>query len=165
MEHLGFYTLIRHHGGLIPLLSKIYPLHKWFAKTELPQYGKTQQLLLSIFKQLFPTTDVHFEYPHPDMLYPNTQKNMQLDIFVPTYALAVEYQGEQHYQDDHVFSHDGLRARDNFKREKCKEKGITLIGIPYWWNGDRESIVSTILKSRLYISDALIHYLDQNCSK
>jgi len=62
---------------------------------------------------------------------------MELDIWVPQYNLALEYQGEQHYYDLHkAFGPTGTMAmyttRDLMKKNYCTQKGITLVAIPYW---------------------------------
>ncbi len=59
-----------------------------------------------------------------------------IKTYLPTYALAFEYQGVQHFCDFYYF---GTSVRmyqqlDQEKRGYCKQLGITLIEIPYWWN-------------------------------
>jgi hypothetical protein len=38
--------------------------------------------------------------------------------------------------------------RDAEKRAKCLRNGITLIEVPYWWNGKIRSLVGTVLRLR-----------------
>ncbi len=38
--------------------------------------------------------------------------------------------------------------RDTRKEQTCLELGITLITIPYWWDGEVESLATTIYKVR-----------------
>jgi hypothetical protein len=65
----------------------------------------------------------------------------ELDLFVPQLHLGFEYQGEQHFKD--VF-HAARVARqqdtDSNKAAACSEVGITLIEIPYDWEGDLASL-------------------------
>ena len=64
---------------------------------------------------------------------------LKLDIFLPKLSLAFEYQGHQHY--NHFLPAHKLTnqiERDQEKRDICKEKGITLIEIPYWWDLTKE---------------------------
>jgi hypothetical protein len=55
----------------------------------------------------------------------------RLDIFLPALGVAIEYQGEQHYQPvEHWGGDDGLAARrelDERKRDACARAGIRLI--------------------------------------
>jgi len=90
----------------------------------------------------------------PDQLVENNYKleiqwnrPMELDIFIPNLSLALEYNGEYHYK---ATIHFGLnvRRRDEKKLSICRERGITLLVIPYWWNTSLESIAETIRKER-----------------
>jgi hypothetical protein len=78
---------------------------------------------------------------------------MELDIFLPNEQLAFEYQGEQHYHD--IYNSMGLlwqrKRQDEEKKELCKEKGITLIDIPYWWDRKLNSLAETIRQQRFNI--------------
>jgi hypothetical protein len=67
---------------------------------------------------------------------PETGKNLELDCFNPELKLAVEYNGIQHYKfpnftgmSEEEFK--GQLRRDLFKKKRCKEKGVTLIIVPY----------------------------------
>lgn len=74
----------------------------------------------------------------PDFLCnPETGKNMELDCFNEEYAVAVEYNGIQHYKFPSIFyktEADFYKQvnRDRLKRQLCDENGIYLISIPYW---------------------------------
>ena len=41
--------------------------------------------------------DVIEEYKHPHINYPNTNKPIELDMFVPQVKMAFEFQGHQHF--------------------------------------------------------------------
>jgi hypothetical protein len=60
---------------------------------------------------------------------------MRLDIFLPELALAIEYQGQQHYQPVTAFGgeegHARLRERDAEKRRLCRENGVNLVDVRY----------------------------------
>lgn len=62
--------------------------------------------------------------------------NLELDCYNKDLKLAVEYQGEQHYNFIPYFhknkaSFQNQKYRDEIKRMRCKEQGITLIEVPY----------------------------------
>lgn len=53
--------------------------------------------------------------------------------------------GEQHYHDlRHAFgAHSSLcqyLSRDQEKKHQCSNAGIKLVTVPYWWDGNRESL-------------------------
>ena len=79
--------------------------------------------------------DIHVNYKHPDLIREKSNTRMELDIFVPSFCLAFEFQGEQHFGWHFLSgSPDIQQKRDLEKREACNKAGITLINIPYdWW--------------------------------
>jgi hypothetical protein len=88
-------------------------------------------------------------YQHEDLIRISTQRKIELDVYLPNEQLAFEYQGEQHYVDIHVLGYLWVqKERDQEKKRVCKEKGITLIEIPYWWNFERTSLIATIHQHR-----------------
>lgn len=65
-------------------------------------FSKVQGLIVRTLSQIFPQVqDVHVNYLHPDLLY-STGKHVELDIFIPSLKLAIEYHGEQHFFAHHV---------------------------------------------------------------
>ena len=92
-----------------------------------PAHGKTggsELILFWIVSALFSDTEIS-HHAHPSFL-----GGLELDIFIPSLQLAIEYQGEQHYE---PFSHLGgarhlrqVRQRDAKKVALCKAHGIDL---------------------------------------
>lgn len=75
---------------------------------------------------------------------------MEVDIFVPAYNLAFEYQGRHHYEELKIFGTKlaQRKKRDQEKREALTAGKITLIEIPYTWNGSKEALLLTIHEHR-----------------
>lgn len=80
------------------------------------------------------------------------EDNWEIDVAVPSLNLAFEYQGEQHYESNQLygevlsvfsfffilFKSESVKKKDSRKLDLCKEEGITLIQVPYWWDGGLE---------------------------
>jgi hypothetical protein len=62
---------------------------KWTGKTKI---AKSQELLARRVSSLFPNTSVLLNYKHPNMEFSFSGKPMELDVFLPQYSLAFEYQ-------------------------------------------------------------------------
>jgi hypothetical protein len=59
--------------------------------------------------------------------------------------MVIEYQGETHYYDISVFgSAEKRQQNDKIKQHACKQFGLTLISIPFWWDKSSESLAATI---------------------
>eukprot|EP01126_Amoeba_proteus_P021253 TRINITY_DN2152_c0_g1_i5.p1 TRINITY_DN2152_c0_g1~~TRINITY_DN2152_c0_g1_i5.p1 ORF type:complete len:459 (-),score=79.09 TRINITY_DN2152_c0_g1_i5:847-2223(-) len=136
------------------VLSYAYPEFTWDIKAFSRSVKKSmQRWLLVMFQQLLPKTETKIEvfedYLHPELFWQRgNERRMQLDIWIPKYNLALEYQGEQHYYD--LPQRDGpgtvlvVWERDRLKTEACEKKGILLVQIPYWWDKSKESLSSTL---------------------
>lgn len=63
------------------------------------------------------------------------QNKLHLDFYLPSFDLAIEYDGAQHYRPVDWFggkaSFDKQKKRDKLKDQYCKDHGIKLIRIPY----------------------------------
>lgn len=61
---------------------------------------------------------------------------LSFDFYFPNHNLLVEYQGEQHYTlgryKDCEEKFEGIKKRDQIKRDFCEKEGIKLLEIPYW---------------------------------
>ena len=72
-------------------------------------------------------------------LFPN--KNMELDIYLPSLNLGIEFDG------DYWHSKEGAQERDERKNQLCEEKGIHLIRIKEEdWDTDKEKVKEEIKK-------------------
>lgn len=79
---------------------------------------------------------------HSTLRFPHTSQSIEFDVFIPTFSLAFEYQGFHHYGHTQYF---GLPPnREQFKRDVCDEAGITLIEVPFWWDGRPNTLAALI---------------------
>lgn len=82
-----------------------------------------------------------FEKVRPQWLKNDENNNLELDIYNEELKLAVEYNGIQHYKYIPYFHRsieefEKRKTHDLIKIEKCKEKGVCLIIIPYTVHND-----------------------------
>eukprot|EP01118_Nematostelium_gracile_P011816 TRINITY_DN4258_c0_g1_i6.p1 TRINITY_DN4258_c0_g1~~TRINITY_DN4258_c0_g1_i6.p1 ORF type:complete len:738 (+),score=126.67 TRINITY_DN4258_c0_g1_i6:54-2267(+) len=127
-------------------LPRVFPEHQWDLDKLWKRSSKSSQReLASVIRALFPHSKIVEEYRDTQNEY------IELDLFLPKERLAFEYQGEQHFRN--IFEHDQDKFknqlnRDERKRRYCQQHGITLIEIPFWWDGKTESIHATIHQSK-----------------
>lgn len=78
-----------------------------------------------------------FNKIRPDWLRnPKTNRNLELDCYNEELKISLEYQGAQHTHFTPFFhkTEADLQKqieRDNFKKKKCEELGITFITVPF----------------------------------
>jgi hypothetical protein len=119
--------------------------------------GKAERMLFVLVKRLFPDLEVYKNFKHPDLLWKNVDdgkpkkyaRRMELDLFCPALSLAFEYQGEQHF-DKHFYpkNYEIQKQKDEQKKQMALSAGITLIQIPFWWDGKLDSLCATIEKHK-----------------
>jgi len=73
---------------------------------------------------------------------------VQIDIWVPLFNLAIEYQGEHHFHEIRGFGPSGTLAlytsRDQLKTRLAADQNVNFITIPYWWDGEMSSLAATL---------------------
>ena len=101
---------------------------------------KSEQSLFTLVKKKYP--DALFQF-RPRWLEPQN-----LDIYIPSLNVGIEYQGIQHYESIDFFGgEDAFAYRqklDARKKELCKVNGLKLVAWPY-----TEAITETNLKKHL----------------
>eukprot|EP01118_Nematostelium_gracile_P008957 TRINITY_DN2995_c0_g1_i2.p1 TRINITY_DN2995_c0_g1~~TRINITY_DN2995_c0_g1_i2.p1 ORF type:complete len:358 (-),score=67.60 TRINITY_DN2995_c0_g1_i2:91-1164(-) len=134
--------------SLSAMLQEAYPDHLWDKKRlewSKTSKGAAQRDLLLCVQELFPGSEVRENF----FSLENDNFPLQLDLHLPIERLAFEYQGEQHFQDIYsVSTRKRQEMRDERKKKICKEKGITLIEVPYWWKGDKAAVIEAIRSVR-----------------
>ena len=133
---------------LIPIRKKLkifFPSEKWkISNFNIRKKKTTQRLLFSFTQKIYPSLLIFEDYFHPKL----TEKKIkyELDIFIPSLQLAMEYQGEQHYDDMPAgFGYIELsQSRDKIKERLAKNISIKIIYIPYWWDQSLSSLKITL---------------------
>ena len=153
------YGLLRKKGGLMPLLCKYFPDHKWKPLNLFHvATSKSQMYLFTLMQSLFPGMEIKLNFRPKELRSFYTRTNLELDIYIPKLSLAIEYQGiyeffrilnsdntflfykkkkkgGQHYDWHFLYgSPEMQKKRDSEKRMLCSRVGITLVEIPFWWN-------------------------------
>ena len=145
---------LKYKNNLFSALKLFYPSEKWKKSNFISRSKKiTQRLLFSFTRMIYPSLLIFENYFHPKLIpKQNTVgKSYELDIFIPALQLALEYQGQQHY-DDLPSGFGACSIELNKERDVEKEKlasslHIKIINIPYWWDLSLSSLLSSIQSS------------------
>ena len=107
----------------------------------------SQRWLFLQIQKLFPGEEIVEDYFHSEISR-QTGFNIQFDVFLVQKNIAFEYHGKQHYEDiPSLFAPlEMYKSRDEEKQKLCKQFGIQLIVIPYWWDNSLDSLSSEITK-------------------
>ena len=128
-------------SNVYKLLCQFFPTEKWDKKLFLSRTKKFNQRLLFLFIQQIYNKFYLIENFRHSMI-----ESLEFDIFIPALNLAMEYQGEQHYDD--IPGGFGLleiyKDRDSVKDLLSQSLQIQLISIPYWWDQTSDSLRNSI---------------------
>lgn len=105
--------------------------------------SRGQTALTHVLQKILPNEKIVNEF--------HIGERLKLDIYCPTYNLAIEYHGRQHFEfipHFHATREDFIRAqeRDDRKIELCKEKNISLIAFRYCDNLSEEVVYNRLLE-------------------
>lgn len=144
-----FFAVVIHLlGSVSKALEAVYPETPWHT---LKKVSLGQKQILYLLKSVNPLHSkvIKMNYKHPQLIR-DTSHTMELDFYVPDLELAFEYQGAQHYSATYqnTISLPAQKKKDEEKRQACKQHGITLVEIPYWFDGTVDTLISTIHKQR-----------------
>jgi len=148
-ETFGYSFLSLSH--LVSLFRRQFPEHSWKSNRFFQKKKKcTQRDIFLMTNKIFPGIEVKEDFYHPHVLHSDTTNPVELDVYVPELGIALEFQGEQHYINIEPFGmkSGAIRAKDVAKYNKCKNVGISLISVPYFWDGSLPSLIRIILNSR-----------------
>ena len=133
--------------GLLKKYSKEEIIRNYipgFSNGAIVNTRSSQRWLFLQVQKLFPNDEIVEDYFHSNMSR-KTGSTVQFDVFLAKKNIAFEYHGKQHYEDTPSFPPIELyKYRDNEKNNICKEFGLTLIIIPYWWNNKLDTLKDII---------------------
>mmetsp|Transcript_3386 Transcript_3386/g.4649 ORF Transcript_3386/g.4649 Transcript_3386/m.4649 type:complete len:383 (+) Transcript_3386:107-1255(+) len=159
LRQLKVWYIVKKKGGLEAILKNLYPHVKWEA-SKFKSAGKksAQRWLLLTLQKIFAQEEVFEDYLHPDLQL-SPKKKLQLDVFIPSLSLGLEYQGEHHYNNVWMFGPtQQFQIFDKQKKEVCANKNITLVEVPYWWDKQPASLAASILQVRPDLANRLEGY-------
>lgn len=95
--------------------------------------SELQRYTAQLIERLLNDVDV-LENTRPDWLINDDGARLELDFYIPRFDVAIEVQGDQHYEFTPFFHGDteGYRKqieRDKRKRAICESRGITLLEV------------------------------------
>ena len=105
----------------------------------------SQRWLFLLVQKLFPGEEIVEDYFHSDISR-ETGLPVQFDIFLLKSNIAIEYHGQQHFEDiPNAFAPLEMHInRDLEKESLCNKYGVKLIIIPYWWDNKLDSLRTTL---------------------
>jgi hypothetical protein len=161
----GRSILSKYGGSLLELLRFHRPLEKWEVGTWTLHNKSQSQILLSEILRSILSKDMEMEYDaHFSLMEHRGNHPVQLDIWIPYFNLAIEYQGVQHYIEDGFVHGDAtmtnMNRRDRMKEDICNRYHISLIVFPFWWNLDVptvQNIIDKVEYSFMMIDENQLH--------
>lgn len=84
--------------------------------------SRGESLLRMVLRRVLPYNRHLYNVRNLGIINPETNQELEIDIYVPALKLGFEFNGMQHHA-------EGQKNRDNIKKKICKQKGITLITI------------------------------------
>eukprot|EP00026_Physarum_polycephalum_P009957 Phypoly_transcript_10098.p1 GENE.Phypoly_transcript_10098~~Phypoly_transcript_10098.p1 ORF type:complete len:437 (+),score=59.46 Phypoly_transcript_10098:103-1311(+) len=139
--------------GLIPSLKEAFPERDWTdleARNSAIPFPAVQHLLkVHLEKNLPEGIAIHENYTFPDLAFSESSEKLTVDVFLPSLSLALDYQGEQHYDSNEFFGDTVVRQNtDTEKRSILERKGYTFVQVDSWWDRSYPSLASIIHKYR-----------------
>eukprot|EP00026_Physarum_polycephalum_P002429 Phypoly_transcript_02435.p1 GENE.Phypoly_transcript_02435~~Phypoly_transcript_02435.p1 ORF type:complete len:884 (+),score=75.70 Phypoly_transcript_02435:120-2771(+) len=106
-----------------------------------------ESLLYRVLKDIFPGEIVQQNVRKElNVVYP-TGGYMEFDMWIPKYDLCFEFQDSHHYTTTWYYqaTKTQIQKKDKTKKEAAQKLGMTLVHVPYWWDGSQLGVVSSIV--------------------
>mmetsp|Transcript_10344 Transcript_10344/g.42068 ORF Transcript_10344/g.42068 Transcript_10344/m.42068 type:complete len:475 (+) Transcript_10344:14-1438(+) len=134
-----------HRMSLLDALRKAFPGEDWPIQPLNSIKRAVQRELLLGVRRVLPGHEVIEDYREEFLRSKASGSALELDLFVPSLKMALEYNGEHHYEEIPFFGPlESIQRRDREKRELCDRAGVSLVVIPYWWDRSEHSLLATI---------------------
>jgi len=126
------------------LNRKINQLGLSWIKEQKKKTSRGQSALTSVMKKLLPNETIVNEF--------HIGEKLRLDVYCPSYKLAAEYHGRQHFYYterffDSKYEFEEAQKRDVKKANMCKELGIALVVFRYNDLLTEESVYARMLEA------------------
>lgn len=126
------------------LNKKINSLGLSWIKEHKKKSSRGQAALTAVMKKLLPGEKIVNEH--------HLGERLRLDVYCPSYQLAAEYHGRQHFYYterffDSKYEFEEAIKRDKRKMELCKEQGIALVVFRYNDLLTEDSVYSRLLEA------------------
>lgn len=146
-KNKGIRFLVYYQSSPSAAVMEYFPEYNWQPE-KFSFLKKRQRQLYRIVKRIFSEYDIKWDFKHSKMRFESSGRPMELDIFIPSLHLAIEYQGEQHILPISVWGGipalEECQKRDEEKRNACKKHGITLIEVPHSWDGREDTAIEML---------------------
>lgn len=150
---LDFYNnngtnLIKIKRSIYNIVSEYIPDFHW-NKSKFIKTSKTQIKIYDIISSKY--DESLFNHKHKLLRSSVSNRLLELDIFIPSINLGIEYQGEQHFKPNKCWGGEvalkSLQERDLEKEKLCKKHAINLIKFNYYEEINEDIIFERIDKA------------------
>lgn len=104
-------------------------------------------ILHATLSQIFPNTKIQYNVKkETDAKYPTTKYHMEFDIYISEYNICFEFQDMYHYTPIWYFQNtqEFIQNKDYIKKNMALQKSMSLVVVPFWWNGASETLIAEI---------------------
>eukprot|EP00026_Physarum_polycephalum_P003577 Phypoly_transcript_03590.p1 GENE.Phypoly_transcript_03590~~Phypoly_transcript_03590.p1 ORF type:complete len:736 (+),score=72.25 Phypoly_transcript_03590:158-2365(+) len=109
-----------------------------------------QSVLEHVVHKLFPAENILSNARKTSTIKDDTNWPLEIDLWVKRLHICFEFQDSYHYATTWYSQvpFESIRQKDYIKQHLLQEKEETLVVVPFWWQGDVESLAATIVFQR-----------------